>query len=128
MGVLTVLASCGRSGSVGRIVASTSSSCPVSAELANTPDPVSSRSPPHASRNTPPASASIRLVAAKSQTPPSRMIAASSSPAATITASIAKHWLRGDVGGTKRLGTSSRHPSKTPSNGVTITDASSSEA
>ena len=46
----------------------------------NTPECVSNRSPPHASRKTPPASRTIRLGPAKSQSDPNVRIAASSSP------------------------------------------------
>ena len=127
IGVLTVFASCGMSGSGGRMSASTASTWSESRSLANTPVAVSRRVPPHASRNTPPDSRTITLVAAKSQTPPSVMIATSSSPVATMTASSAKHWLRGVDGGVNRFGTSLRHPRRNPSNGVTITDASSSD-
>ena len=125
--LLTVLATLGRSGAGGRTSASLASTPSISAALVNTPVAVSSRSPPHASRNTPPDSRTIRLVAAKSQMPPNTMIDASSVPSATIAASRAKHWLRIDSGRWKSLGTMLRQPSNSPSHGITMVEASASD-
>ncbi len=127
IGVLTVFASLARSATAGRTPASLASTGSISAAFVNTPVPVSSRSPPQASRKTPPASRTIRLVAAKSQMPPSTMIDASSRPSATMAASSAKHWLRGDSGSRNRRGTELRHPSSVPSHGITMVVASASD-
>ena len=127
IGVLTVRASRARSGLGGRSSASADSTSSISAGFVNTPECVSNRSPPHASRKTPPASPTIRLGPAKSHSDPNVRTAASSSPAATITASSTKLWLRGEAGIGNRRVTSSRQPTMKPSDGVTITLADASD-